>query len=46
MSECSRCKKTPVSKTQLATIVGGMYILGTSIYGTIQLAKLIISYFS
>jgi len=46
MSECSRCKKTPVSKSQIITIVAGMYILATSIYGTIQLVKLVVNYFN
>lgn len=46
MSECSQCKKTGVSKGQIGTIVLGLYVLSTSIYGTIQLVKLVIGFFN
>jgi hypothetical protein len=46
MSECSQCKKKGVSKGQIGTIVFGLYIITTAIYGTIQLVKLAISYFN
>lgn len=41
---CSQCKKS-LSGTQKYIMLGGIYLLGTSIYGTIQLVKLIISLF-
>jgi hypothetical protein len=46
MSECQKCKQKPVSTTQYATIALGLYMLGTSIYGTIKLFELIIGLFN
>ena len=46
MSECKKCNQKPVSKFQYATIALGIYMLGTSIYGTIKLFELIVSLFN
>jgi hypothetical protein len=45
MAECKKCNKKPVSKTQYVTIIGGFYVLGSSIFGTIKLVEIIISLF-
>ena len=45
MTECKKCNKKPVSKTQYITIIGGFYLLGSSIFGTIKLVEIIISLF-
>ena len=45
MSECKKCNQKPTSKGQYATIVGGFYLLGAAIYGTIKLINDLISYF-
>ena len=39
MSECKQCNQKPVSKGQYLTIIFGVYLLGSSIYGTIQIIK-------
>jgi hypothetical protein len=45
MSECKKCNQKPVSKSQYATIVIGVYLLGAAIYGTITLINDLIFYF-
>jgi hypothetical protein len=45
MSECKQCNQKPVSKAQYLTIAFGAYLLGSSIYGTIQIIKNLISLF-
>jgi len=40
MSECQKCNQKPTSKLQYATIALGLYMLGSSIYGTIKLFEL------
>ena len=45
MTECKKCNKKPVSKTQYITIIGGFYVLGSSIFGTVKLVEIIISLF-
>ena len=42
MTECKKCNKKPVSKTQYITIIGGFYLLGSSIYGTVKIFELIL----
>lgn len=41
---CKACKKG-LSKTQLSLVIFGFFILGTSVYGTINLIKLIMGLF-
>lgn len=41
---CQTCKKG-LNKTQISLMVLGFYILGTSVYGTINLVKSILSLF-
>ena len=41
---CQTCKKG-LSKTQISLMLFGFYILGTSVYGTINLVKSILSLF-
>jgi|LauGreDrversion4_2_1035121.scaffolds.fasta_scaffold01414_14 hypothetical protein len=38
--ECKQCKKG-LNNSQISMLVLGFYILGSSVYGTIQLIKLI-----
>ena len=45
MSECKQCNQKPVSKGQYLTIIFGVYLLGSSIYGTIQIIKNLILLF-
>ena len=45
MSECKQCNQKPASKGQYLTIAIGVYLLGASIYGTIQMIKDLISLF-
>ena len=45
MSECKQCNQKPVSKSQYLTIIFGIYLLGSAIYGTIQIIKDLISLF-
>ena len=42
--ECQTCKKG-INKKQYSMVCLGFYILGTSIYGTIELLKYIFSLF-
>ena len=42
MSECKKCNQKPTSKTQYFTIVAGIYLLGSSIYGTIKIFEVLI----
>ena len=42
MTECKKCNKKPVSKTQYFTIAAGFYLLGSSIYGTVKIVELLI----
>jgi hypothetical protein len=41
MSECKKCNQKPTSKTQYYTIAAGVYLLGSSIYGTIKIFELL-----
>ena len=41
---CNTCKKG-ISKKQYGMVILGFYILGSSIYGTVQLIKSISSFF-
>ncbi len=41
MAECKKCNQKPASKTQYYTIGVGVYLLGSSIYGTIKLFELL-----
>jgi len=41
---CKQCKQK-LSNTQKFMVAGGLFILGTSVYGTIELVKLAISLF-
>lgn len=43
--ECQSCKDKSFTKSQWSLITLSFYILGTSIYGTIELFKLIVSLF-
>jgi hypothetical protein len=43
--ECQSCKQTGPGKVQLGVIIVGFYMIFSSIYGTIQIVKDIISYF-
>ena len=45
MSECKQCNQKPVSRGQYATIFFGVYLLVSSIYGTVVLVKDLISLF-
>lgn len=43
---CSSCKsKEGVNKVQWGVMIAGLYMVGTSIYGTIELVKKLISLF-
>lgn len=46
---CNSCKKTPyhgsLNKTEILGIFAGIFIICTSVYGSITLIKEIISYF-
>ena len=44
-SECKTCKQKGPGTFQIGTIILGFYILLTSIYGTIELFKDIMSWF-
>lgn len=46
MSECKKCNKKPVSKSQYVTIAVGFYLLVASIYGTITLINELIAAFT
>jgi len=43
--ECNECKKTPYNKNQIWVMIFGSYLLFSSIYGTIELVKSVISLF-
>ena len=43
--ECSKCNQTGPSKLQWGSIILGFYLLGASVYGTIEIVKDIISLF-
>lgn len=43
--ECNECKKTPFDAKQVPIILLGFYILFSSVYGTIEIVKDIISLF-
>jgi len=45
MAECKKCNKKPINKTQYITIIGGFYLLGSSIFGTIKLVEIVINLF-
>ena len=42
MAECKKCNQKPTSKIQYYTIVAGIYLLGSSIYGTIKIFEVLI----
>ena len=42
---CNECNQNGISKNQIGIIVFGFYLLGASIYGTIEIVKNIISLF-
>lgn len=42
MAECKKCNQKPTSKTQYFTIGAGIYLLGSSIYGTIKIFEVLI----
>jgi hypothetical protein len=42
MAECKKCNQKPTSKTQYYTIGVGVYLLGSSIYGTVKIFELLI----
>jgi hypothetical protein len=44
-SECKTCKQKGPGTFQIGSIILGFYVLGTSIYGTIELFKHIVSWF-
>jgi hypothetical protein len=46
MAECKKCNQKPTSKTQYYTIGAGVYLLGTSIYGTIKIFELLVNLFN
>lgn len=43
--ECQSCKQKGPGKFQIGTIIFGFYLLGSSIYGTIQIIKNILQLF-
>lgn len=43
--KCSSCEKKKLSTTEIGTVVFGFYLLSTSIYGTVELVKKLISLF-
>ncbi len=45
MSECKKCNEKPTSNIQYISLIGGVYILGTSIYGTYKLFEMLVSLF-
>ena len=42
MAECKKCNQKPTSKIQYYTIVAGVYLLLSSIYGTIKIFEVLI----
>lgn len=42
MAQCKKCNQKPTSNKQYLTIFIGVYLLGTSIYGTIKLFELLV----
>ena len=46
MSECKKCNQKPTSNTQYYTISVGVYLLGSSIYGTIKIFELLFGLFN
>ena len=42
---CNECKKKGVSKNQIGIMIFGFYLLGSAIYGTIQIFKHLMSLF-
>jgi hypothetical protein len=45
MAECKKCNQKPTSKTQYFTIIAGVYLLTSSIYGTIKILEYIFGLF-
>lgn len=41
---CKQCQQK-LSNTQKYMVAGGIFVLGTSVYGTIELIRLVISLF-
>ena len=46
MSECKKCNQKPTSKTQYFTIGIGIYLLTSSVYGTIKIFELLFGLFN
>jgi hypothetical protein len=46
MAECKKCNQKPTSNTQYYTIAVGVYLLGSSIYGTIKIFELLFGLFN
>jgi hypothetical protein len=42
MAECKKCNQKPTSKIQYFTIAAGLYLLGSSIYGSVKIVELLI----
>ena len=42
---CKKCQKKNTNVKQIGLAILGFYMLGSSIYGTIELFKLIVNYF-
>jgi hypothetical protein len=42
---CKQCQQKNTNSKQIALGILGFYMLGSSIYGTIELFKLIVNYF-
>jgi hypothetical protein len=45
MAECKKCNQKPTSKTQYFTIIAGVYLLVSSVYGTIKLLESVFELF-
>lgn len=45
MAECKKCNQKPTSKSQYYTIGLGVYLLATSIYGTVKIFELVFNLF-
>jgi hypothetical protein len=45
MAECKKCNQKPTSNTQYFTIIVGVYLLASSVYGTIKIFESIFELF-
>lgn len=43
--ECKSCKQKGISKGQIGTIILGFYVLFSSVYGTFEIVKYLMSLF-